>query len=89
MYKAALEIDKRLAEANPQAYTPLLAINYKALASLYCDIQRFTESEQMYKYSFEMYKRLTDANPQIYKQSLAECYNDLVFCIYLQGNSTK
>ena len=45
MHKAALEIRKRLADANPQAYEPTLAMSYYDLASLYSDTQRFTETE--------------------------------------------
>mgnify|MGYP003547311035 FL=1 len=63
MYKAALEIYKRLAKDNPQAYEPDLARSYNNLAVLYSDTQRFAESEQMYKAALEIRKRLAEANP--------------------------
>ena len=77
MHKAALEIFKRLADANPQAYEPGLAITYNDLASLYRDTQRFAESEQMHKAALEIFKRLADANPQAYEPGLAITYNGL------------
>ena len=63
MYMAALEIHKRLADTNPQAYEPDLARSYNNLAVLYSDTQRFAESEQMYKAALEIRKRLAEANP--------------------------
>lgn len=58
MYKAALEIRKRLAEANPQAYEPVLADSYCNLAILYYDTQRFNESEDMYNAAAAIRARL-------------------------------
>ena len=58
MYKAALEIRKRLAEANPQAYEPDLADSYNNLAILYRDTQRLAESEEMYNAAAAICARL-------------------------------
>ena len=77
MYKAALEIRKRLADANPQAYDPGLAASYNNLAGLYSETQRYEESEQMYKTALEIRKRLADASPQAYEPNLALSYNGL------------
>ena len=82
MCKAALEISKRLADTNPQAYEPNLAISYNNLANLYSKTQRFTESEKMYKVAVEIRKRLADANPQVYEPVLAASYNYLAGLYY-------
>ena len=58
MYKAALEIRKRLAEANPQAYEPVLADSYCNLAILYRATQRLAESEEMYNAAAAIRARL-------------------------------
>jgi len=73
MYKAALEIRKRLADTNPQAYEPDLAQSYNNLAILYKTTQRFNEAEQMYKDALEIRKRLADTNPPLYGKKQAEC----------------
>ena len=77
MYKSALEIRKRLAESNPQAYEPSLAVSYNNLANLYSKIQCFVESEQMYKSALEIRKRLAKSYPQVYEPALAASYNNL------------
>ena len=64
MYKAALEIRKRLAEANPQAYEPVLADSYCNLAILYYDTQRFYESEDMYNAALAIRERLGIEQPR-------------------------
>ena len=75
MHKSALEIRKRLADANPQANEPTLAINYQNLANLYYNTQRFTESEKMYKAAIAIYERLYEDAPQQYQSNLAVgCY---------------
>ena len=66
-----------MADANPQAYEPYLAISYNNLATLYQTTQRFNEAEQMYKAALEIRKRLADANPQAYEPYLAQTYNNL------------
>jgi len=73
MYKAALEICKRLADANPQTYEPDLAMNYNKLALLYNLTQRFNEAEQMHKAASEICQRLADDNPHLYDKDKAEC----------------
>ena len=77
MYKAALEIRKLLANANPQAYEHELAMSYNNLANLYTDTQRLNEAERMHKAALEIRKRLSSANPQAYEHELAMSYNNL------------
>ena len=77
MYKAALEIRKRLAKENPQVFEPSLAASYNNLGILYGDTQRFNESEQMFKAVLEIHKRLAKDNPQAFEPDLAMSYNNL------------
>ena len=44
-YVRALEVFRRLAQANPQAYEPDVVATLNNLAALYSDTQRFTDSE--------------------------------------------
>ena len=77
MHSSALEIRKRLAEANPQTYDPDLGESYNNLGVLYRDTHRFADSEQMYKSALEIRKRLAEANPQTYDPDLSVSYNNL------------
>ncbi len=52
--KRSLNIYRRLATANPQAYEPYVAWSFNNLASLYSDTQRFNESETMHKEALEI-----------------------------------
>ena len=71
------EILERLAQSNPQAYEPDLAMSYNNLAILYSDTQRFSDSEAMYKQSLEICERLAKSNPQAYEPDLAQSYYNL------------
>ena len=73
MYKSALEIRKRLADANPQVYESSLGNSYNNLGVLYNDMQRFADSEQMFNSALEIYKRLMGENAHFYGQRLANC----------------
>ena len=68
------EILERLAQSNPQAYEPDLAMSYNNLAILYSDTQRFSESEAMLQQTLAIYERLAQSNPQIYETQLMESY---------------
>ena len=58
MYKEALEIRRRLAQANPQAYEPRLADTYYNIGLLYKTTQRQAESFHSFFNAMEIYKRL-------------------------------
>jgi tetratricopeptide (TPR) repeat protein len=77
MYKETLEIYRRLAQTNPQAYEPYVATTLHNLASLYSDTQRFTESEAMYKEALEIHRRLAQKNPQAYEPDVAQTQYNL------------
>ena len=72
-----MEIYKRLASTNPQAYEPDLAMNYNNLGLLYRATQRFSDSKQKHKFALEIYKRLASTNPQVYEPTLAINYYNL------------
>ena len=74
MYKQALAIRKRLAQSNPQAYEPDLAMSYNNLAILYYQTQRFAESEAMLQQTLAIRERLAQSNPQAYEPYLAFSY---------------
>ena len=85
MYKEALEIRRRLAKANPQAYEPDVTMTLNNLANLYSDTQRLTESEAMYKEAMEIYRRLANANPQAYEPHVAGTLTLIGILYYEQG----
>ena len=72
MNKMALDIYKRLANANLAAFELYLAGSYITLADLYRDTQRFDESEQIYKESLKICKRLDEIDPLVYEHGLAD-----------------
>jgi tetratricopeptide (TPR) repeat protein len=74
-----LEIRRRLAQSNPQAYEPDVAQALNNLAVLYQGTQRFTESEAMYKESLEIRRRLTQTNPQAYEPYVAKTQYNIGF----------
>ena len=76
-YQKALEIRRRLAQQNPQAYEPDVATALNNLAALYSDTQRFTESESMFQEALEIYRHLAQQNPQAYEPYVARTLNNL------------
>ena len=76
-YEKALEIRRRLANSNPQAYEPDVAATLNNLADLYRETRRFTESEAMYKEALEIYRRLAESSPQFYNPFVAKVLNNL------------
>ena len=66
-----METYKRLAEGNPQAYEPYVAMTLNNLANLYSDTQRLDESEQLYMEALEIRRRLAKGNPQVYEPDVA------------------
>ena len=76
-YVKALEIRRRLAQGNPQAYEPDLAKTLNNLAILFYDSQRLTESEAIYMEALEIYRRFAQGNPQAYEPYVAKTLNNL------------
>ncbi len=77
LYERALDIYRRLAKSNPQAYEPNVAVTLNNLAILYKNTQQFTESEAMYKEALETYRRLAKSNPQAYEPYVAGTMSNL------------
>ncbi len=76
-YERVLEIRRRLAQFNPQAYEPDVSTTLNNLAILYYKTQRFTEGEALYKESLEIRRRLARSNPQAYEPDVAATLNNL------------
>ena len=76
-YQKALVIRRRLAQSNPQAYEPDVAMTLNNLANLYSNTQRFSENEEMYKEALALYRRLAQSNPQAYEPDVAMTLNNL------------
>ena len=76
-YKQALEICRRLAARNPEAYEPALARCYNNLGVLYKDTQRYKDAEKAYEQALEIRRRLVAQNPEAYEPGLSDSYNNL------------
>ncbi len=88
-YERALEIRRRLAAANPQAYEPYVASTLNNLAILYSVTQRYQESERMYQEALEIRRRLAAANPQVYKPDVATTLNELAYTYMYTADYVK
>ena len=89
MYKEALEIRRRLAHSNPQAYEPDVAATLNNLARLYYTTQRFTECEVMYKEALEIRRHLAQSNPHAYEPDVADVLNNLATLYYMIQRFTE
>jgi tetratricopeptide (TPR) repeat protein len=76
-YNEALEIRRRLAEKNPEAYEPYVATTLNNLAILYSDTQRLGEAEGAYNEALEIRRRLAEKNPEAYEPYVANILNNL------------
>ncbi|MBQ9349250.1 MAG: tetratricopeptide repeat protein, partial [Oscillibacter sp.] len=76
-YKEALEIRRRLAEANPAAYEPDVALTCNNLGNLLSDTNRMEEAERYYTEALEIRRRLAEANPAAYEPDVAGTCNNL------------
>ena len=85
----ALEIRKRLAETNPGAFEPDLAISYNNLGNLYSKTNDFAKAEECYTKALEIRKRLAEADPGAFEPDLAASYNNLGILYYKTNNFAK
>ena len=76
-YQKTIAIYRRLAQSNPQAYEPDVAMALNNFANLYKNTQRFSESEEMYKEALIIRRRLAQANPQAYEPALVRTLHNL------------
>jgi tetratricopeptide (TPR) repeat protein len=77
VYQEALDTYRKLAQANPQAYLPDVAMTLNNLGNLYRDTQRLQEGEQAYREALDTYRKLAQANPQAYLSYVAMTLNNL------------
>jgi len=76
-YTEALSLRRKLAEANPEAYLPDVAMTLNNLAILYRATQRMREAETSYTEALSLYRKLAEANPEAYLPDVAMTLNNL------------
>jgi tetratricopeptide (TPR) repeat protein len=76
-YSEALAIRRKLAEANPDAYLPYVAMTLNNLGLLYRATQRMSQAETAYSEALAIYRKLADANPDAYLPDVAMTLNNL------------
>ena len=76
-YHEALEIVRRLAEKNPQAYEHDMAAICNNLGVFYKTINRYEEAENLHDKALEIYLGLAKKDPQAYEPDVAKSYNNL------------
>ena len=76
-YKAALEIFRRLADADPVAYEPYVARTLNNLGELHRNMNDFPQAAKEYADALKIYKKLADADPAAYEPDVAMTLNNL------------
>ena len=77
LYREGLETYRKLAEADPGAYLPDVAMTSNNLANLLNDTGRMQEAEGLYREGQEIYRKLAEANPGAYLPYVAGTCNNL------------
>jgi len=77
VYAEALEIRRKLAATNPDAYLPDVAMTLNNLGTLYSDTTRLTEAEKVYAEALEIRRKLAATNPDAYLPDVAMTLNNL------------
>jgi tetratricopeptide (TPR) repeat protein len=76
-YEAVLMLYRDLAQANPEAYLPDVAMTLNNLAILYRATQRMKEAEEAYQEALALRRDLAQANPEAYLPNVAMTLNNL------------
>ncbi len=76
-YKEALEIYRKLAQANPQTYLPYVATALNNLGTLQSYKNEFEDALKSFKEALEVYRKLAQANPQAHLPNVATTLNNL------------
>ena len=76
-YKETLEILRKLAKDNPDAYMGDVAMTLNNLANLHSDLNRPADAEKEYQEALEIYRRLAKDNPDAYMGYVAMTLNNL------------
>jgi len=87
-YADALKIYKKLAEENPDAYLPDLAMTQNNLGNLYSDLRKFDEAENAYADALKIYKKLAEENPDAYLFDLLQTQAD-IGTLYISTNRVE
>ena len=77
LYVEALQIYRQLAESNPDAYMPRVALTLNNLANLQSDLGRYVEGEKNYVEALQIYRQLAESNPDAYMPRVAMTLNNL------------
>jgi tetratricopeptide (TPR) repeat protein len=76
-FAEALDIRRKLARANPDAYLPYVANTLNNLANLFSGTQRMKQAEEAYAEALETYRQLARTNPDAYLPDVATTLNNL------------
>ncbi len=76
-YREALNIYKKLAEKNPDAYLPDLAMTQNNIGNSYSALKRFDDAEKAYREALKIRKELAEKNPDAYLPDLAMTQNNI------------
>ncbi len=81
----ALEIRRRLAEKNPKAYLPAVAMTLNNLANLHVDRDENEVAEAEYREAHKLYRKLAEKNSQTYLPYVAATLNNLAGVYYARN----
>jgi Tfp pilus assembly protein PilF len=70
-FQEALKIYQQLAQSNPQAYLPDMAMTLDNLGSLQSDSNDFAGAEKSFKEALKIYRQLDQASPKAYLPDVA------------------
>ncbi|MBO3742201.1 tetratricopeptide repeat protein [Actinoplanes flavus] len=73
----AARIYRRLAEANPDAHLPALAMSLNSLSLFLAKLGRWEQALGVSEEAVDIYRRLAEANPNVYLPDLAMSVNNL------------
>jgi tetratricopeptide (TPR) repeat protein len=76
-YLEALELYRKLAQANPNAYLSDVAMTLNNLAILYYETNRYEPAEKHYSEALDIRRKLAQANPNAYLSDVAMTLNNL------------
>ena len=82
-YTKALNISRKLAENNPDAFLPDVAMTLNNLANLHSDTHNYPQAEQEYAEALEIRRQLANGNPDAFLPHVADTLNNLgslLFC---------
>ena len=77
LYVEALQIYRQLAESNPDAYMPRVAMTLNNLAALQRALGRYVEGEKNYVEALRIRRQLAESNPDAYMPRVAMTLNNL------------